>query len=226
MNNGILKRDIDVRHRIQVTKRCAADVRGIQLVSPVVTVTYHGFKFVIPRCPSVGQQHHAFDRGGLQGVNDEVLVGAAAKKAGSEGDASGDLAVEFRVPGQVVRCGIEIGAVGDKTQPGADPRGALALVGYGSGQDVSLGIKQSYHPRGVAAIVRLEQRYPRFEDSDPGPNDRPASLAWGEHNSDSRGESSGVAHGLPVIAKSEVRGYRKSTRLNSSHPSISYAVFC
>src|SRR5690348_18104353 len=36
----------------------------------------------------------------------------------------------------------------------------------------------------------------------------------------------GVALALDMITSGEPIGDRKSTRLNSSHPSISYAVFC
>src|SRR6266581_8566729 len=40
-----------------------------------------------------------------------------------------------------------------------------------------------------------------------------------------RGSQPGVGHGH-LSGQSRVVGDRKSTRLNSSHPSISYAVFC
>src|SRR5438309_6460002 len=45
----------------------------------------------------------------------------------------------------------------------------------------------------------------------------------------SRSENHAAAHGLPhffVFLRDQGRSDRKSTRLNSSHSSISYAVFC
>src|SRR4051794_41224048 len=51
--------------------------------------------------------------------------------------------------------------------------------------------------------------------------------AAGEENAQGAETEEGkewVFHGLPLSAS--IRSDRKSTRLNSSHPSISYAVFC
>src|SRR6266487_6831901 len=42
-----------------------------------------------------------------------------------------------------------------------------------------------------------------------------------------RSDTVGIYYGVPSdVAELEREGDRKSTRLNSSHPSISYAVFC
>src|SRR2546430_4476628 len=46
----------------------------------------------------------------------------------------------------------------------------------------------------------------------------------GDHDSRSRGEE--VAGARPLLALLQRAGDRKSTRLNSSHSQISYAVFC
>src|SRR5207249_11533388 len=67
--------------------------------------------------------------------------------------------------------------------------------------------KRSAHRR--CSLV-ADQRLPRFSDLPAG---RERSLEVGEHGWQRTGEN-------------EVSGDRKSTRLNSSHVSISYAVFC
>src|SRR3712207_6855879 len=58
----------------------------------------------------------------------------------------------------------------------------------------------------------------------PGQSGRAAGPSAADRDRDRRGE-----HGLPLLLGSTAshwRGDRKSTRLNSSHANISYAVFC
>src|SRR5690348_18198385 len=62
-------------------------------------------------------------------------------------------------------------------------------------------------------------RSPRHPHGDREP--RPQRLQPGAGVRQEKAVGKGAAGGEP-----EARGDRKSTRLNSSHPSISYAVFC
>src|SRR5438067_9420970 len=63
----------------------------------------------------------------------------------------------------------------------------------------------------------------------PAPQGATARGAAGEDRGVTAGgcaRAAGNARGLPARVRQAARGDRKSTRLNSSHVSISYAVFC
>src|SRR5205085_12098944 len=54
---------------------------------------------------------------------------------------------------------------------------------------------------------------------------RRRSLTWGRHHS-RQSTQAALRRAVPRASASRRRGDRKSTRLNSSHSQISYAVFC
>src|SRR3712207_7025376 len=71
-----------------------------------------------------------------------------------------------------------------------------------------------HHDRAVLAAVQLEDD--GHAESQPEP----------QHQADQAEQRLGELAGLLLRATVRGRGDRKSTRLNSSHANISYAVFC
>src|SRR5205809_5956527 len=81
-------------------------------------------------------------------------------------------------------------------------------------------------PRAGPRAEQLRGRKPR-EPVHPARNEHPAvTQPHGHVRRAPRGEAAGRAGGSRVDRERGLRGDRKSTRLNSSHGYISYAVFC
>src|SRR5437868_13025875 len=73
------------------------------------------------------------------------------------------------------------------------------------------------------------QRHPRLalaRQQRPEHQDRGAHLAHDVVGRSGRGDLPGLKRERRAVAVAVLAGDRKSTRLNSSHVSISYAVFC
>src|SRR6266481_7419523 len=81
--------------------------------------------------------------------------------------------------------------------------------------------------------VVVESKHRRREIAPLGPDDggtvQPLVIRHGQHGEGTRGQEMLMGHALMgqfVVHAADDARDRKSTRLNSSHSSISYAVFC
>src|SRR5690606_40568878 len=105
---------------------------------------------------------------------------------------------------------------GGRRARGVAPGGPPARTGVGEPHGTSAGVATGPSPRRAGASVERAASGDRVGSERPRSRRRPAAART----------QIPITHARRVTSPARVRGDRKSTRLNSSHVKISYAVFC